>query len=398
LRQGLFAADVVWYYGDKAPNFFPEYQKDPDSPSLDGLGAGHDFDIINTDVLLNRMDVSGSELVLPDGLTYKLLVLPNIPDILADVVSKVEALVADGARVLVQNPAIARTMQGKVLTDMSIDDALRKMSVVEDFVGDSDKLDFIHRKIGETDLYFVQNRTSQALSETCEFRAASSQPEFWDPVNARQYEITDAGVSNGRTVLNLQLPAYGSCFIVFADQSRELPAYCGQRVIQAAEVNGPWTLSFPGNWGAPTSVSLDELMSWSDHDNEGIRHFSGTATYKNTFEVAKEAGRGDAIISLDLGDVLDVAEVFVNGVSAGVVWTKPFRIDIDELVKTGINTLEIKITNMWINRLTGDLALPSEQRFCQTNRPPESRYYSDAGDETYRVQKAGLIGPVTLVS
>jgi hypothetical protein len=107
LRQGLFAADVAWYYGDKAPNFFPEYQKDPDSPSLDGLGTGYDFDIINTDVLLNRMDVSGSDLILPDGLTYKLLVLPNIPDIPADVVAKVEVLIAAGARVLIQNPAIA---------------------------------------------------------------------------------------------------------------------------------------------------------------------------------------------------------------------------------------------------------------------------------------------------
>jgi hypothetical protein len=396
LRQGLFAADVAWYYGDKAPNFFPEYQKDPGSPEVNGLSAGYDFDVINTDVLLNRMDVSGGNLRLPDGLTYKLLVLPDISDIPADVVTKVESLIAAGARVLIQNPAIAQSIQGAALSDMSIDDALRKMSVAEDFIGDSDKLDFIHRKIGESEVYFVRNKTDEALSETCEFRATSSQPEYWDPVTTQQYRFADATASNGRTTLNLNLPAYGSCFIVFGTESRELPKYYGRHEIHAKEVKGPWSLSFPKNWGAPSAVTLNELKSWSDHELEGIRHFSGTATYENSFVLSKKAEQGDAVVSLDLGEVLDVAEVFINGMSAGVLWTKPFRIDIHDFVKVGANTVQIKITNMWINRLTGDLGLPPERRFCQTNRPPESRYYSEAGDETYRVQRAGLIGPVTL--
>jgi len=396
LRQGLFAADVAWYYGDKAPNFFPEYQKDPGSPEVPGLSAGYDFDVINTDVLLNRMGVSDGNLVLPDGLAYKLLVLPDRPDIPPEVVARAEDMIKAGARVLVQNPAVARTINGTVFSDMSIDDALRRMSVVEDFVGDSEKLDFIHRKIGDTDLYFVRNKTDETISESCEFRATSPQLEYWDPVTSRQYKIADARASNGRTALNLTLPAFGSCFIVFTTKRRELPEYCGRQEVHASEVKGNWILSFPENWGAPAVVTLDELISWSDHEHDGIRHFSGTATYKNTFVFSKEAGQSDTAISLDLGDVLDVAEVFINGQSAGVLWTKPFKLDIQSFVKEGTNTLEIKITNMWINRLTGDLSLPPEKRFCKTNRPPESRYYSEAGDETYRVQLAGLIGPVTL--
>ncbi len=396
LRQGKFTADVAWYYGDRAPNFFPEFQKDPDSPGLDGLGAGYDFDVINTDVLLNRMSVSSGELVLPDGMAYKLLVLPDITDIPTDVVAKVETLIATGARVLIQNPAVARTIQGTVFKGMSIDDALARMLVVEDFVGNSEKLDFIHRRIGDTELYFVRNKTGESLSETCEFRATSAQPEFWDPVTARQYKFVNARVSGGRTTLNLRLPPYGSCFIVFDAESRNLPAYDQRHEVHTSEVKGPWTLAFPENWGAPSSVTLNELMSWSDHDHEGIRHFSGTATYVSSFEVSQAARRESTVISLDLGEVLDVAEVFVNGASAGVLWTRPFKIDIHDHVKEGVNTLEIKITNMWINRLTGDLDLPAEKRFCQTNRPPESRYYSEAGDETYRVQRAGLIGPVIL--
>ena len=155
-------------------------------------------------------------------------------------------------------------------------------------------------------------------------------------------------------------------------------------------------MSFPEKWGAPSSVTLNEFMSWSDHDHEGIWHFSGTATYESSFVLSKEAVQGDVVISLDLGEVLEVAVILVNGKSAGVLWTKPFQIEIHEMVKTGINRLETRITNMWINRLTGDLELPPEKRYCQTNRPPESRYYSAAGDETYRVQRAGLIGPVIL--
>ena len=96
LRQGIFAADVAWYYGDKAPNFFPEYQEDPDSPEVPGLSAGYDFDVINTDVLLNHMDVSDGKLVLPDGLAYKLLVLPDRPDIPPTVIARVEDLVKAG--------------------------------------------------------------------------------------------------------------------------------------------------------------------------------------------------------------------------------------------------------------------------------------------------------------
>jgi hypothetical protein len=399
LRQGLFAADVAWYYGDKAPNFFPEYQKDPGSPEVDGLSAGYDFDVVNTDVLLNRMDVSGGRLQLPDGLTYKLLVLPDRPDIPPEVVARVEDMIKAGAQVLIQNPAIARTVQGKVFSDMSVDDALGKMSVAEDFVGNSDKLDFIHRIIGDTDLYFVRNKTDQALSENCEFRAVSEQVQLWDPVTARQYEIADARVGNGRTAVKLNLPAYGSCFIVFAAERRELAEYYERQEGKGTSISslkGNWTLSFPENWGAPAVVTLDELISWSDSEHEGIRHFSGTATYENSFVVSQETLRNDAAILLDLGEVLDVAEVVVNGTPAGVLWTKPFKLDIQDYVVEGINALEIRITNMWINRLTGDLSLPPEKRFCQTNRPPESRYYSEAGDETYRVQRAGLIGPVSL--
>lgn len=396
LRQGEFAADVAYYYGDKAPNFFPEIQASPDSPGVQGLSFGYGFDVINTDVIMNRMEVSEGKLLLPDGLSYKLLVLPDRKDIPMDVVKKVEKMIAAGAKVLIQNSEIAQNISGDAFKNMTIDDALDQLSLAKDFTADANKLDFIHRIIGKVDMYFVCNKTGMPITEECEFRVNSGQPEFWDPVTALQYKITDAQIINDKTKVNLRLPPYGSCFILFNSENRQLPEYNKSIDALTTEIKGPWILSFPENWGAPASVVLNKLISWTDHENQGINYFSGTASYSNNLNISKESLQTHGNIVLDLGEVLDVAEVFVNGKSAGILWTSPFRLNIQDYVRIGENHLEVKITNMWINRLTGDMNLPVEQKFCKTNQPYIMKERSQIGDETYRVQRAGLLGPVTL--
>ena len=97
---------------------------------------------------------------------------------------------------------------------------------------------------------------------------------------------------------------------------------------------------------------------------------------------------------LDLGDVRELAEVFVNGKSAGVLWKTPFRADITALVKPGVNKLKIEVMNLWINRLSGDMKLPVEKRFCRTNM---TSIRDRGGDEPWRIQPAGLLGPVRLL-
>jgi len=396
LKQGKFVADVAYYYGDKAPNFFPELQGSPNSPDLEGLSFGYDFDVINTDVLMNRMRVSEGKLVLPDGLNYKLLVIPNRKDIPLDIMKKVETMIADGANVLIQNQEIAQNMVGNMFKNISIDEALNRLSVEKDFSGDSSKLDFIHRKTGKADMYFIRNKTEQPITEECEFRVMNEQLEYWDPVTTQQYKIKDAKNKNGKTTVTLQLPPNGSCFIMFNTESRQLPEY--KRSIEGltAEIKGPWTLSFPEKWGAPSSVKLDKLISWTDHSNEGVKYFSGTASYSKSFYISKEAIGKSSPITLNLGEVLDVAEVLINGKSIGILWTSPFTTNIQDYVKKGKNKLEVKITNMWINRLTGDMNLPADKKFCKTNQPYVMKDRSPWGDETFRVQRAGLLGPVTI--
>ncbi len=396
LAQGKFVGDVAYYYGDKAPNFFPELQGNPERPMIEGLSAGYDFDVVNTDVILNRMDAKDGKIVFPDGLNYNLLVLPNIEDIPEEVIQKVEKLIEAGASVLVQNPEIAKKIKGKILTNNTIDEALAELSLVKDFSRDADKIDFIHRNVDGIDMYFVSNKTNETIIETVEFRTTNKQVEFWDPVTSKQFKITDVQIVEGITKVNLKLAANGSAFIVFTKEDRELAAYNPSTETQTTAIGSPWKLSFPENWGAPSSIELDKLISWTEHEDKGINYFSGTATYENSFTVSKEFIDGKKAINMDLGEVYDVAEILVNGKSAGILWTKPYQLNVQDLVKEGENKLEVKITNLWINRLTGDIDLPEGEKFCKTNVPAVTDPDTGYGDLTWRIQTSGLLGPVNI--
>jgi hypothetical protein len=396
LAQGKFVADVAYYYGDKAPNFFPELQGDPERPMIAGLSAGYDFDVVNTDVILNRMNTKDGKIVFPDGLNYNLLVLPNIKDIPQNVIRKAQQLIEAGANVLVQNPEVAKNLEGEFLSHDTIDEALAELSVAKDFLRNEEKIDFIHRRVDGMDIYFVSNKTNEAITESVEFRATNKHVEFWDPVTTKQFKIPNVQSSQGTSKVSLQLPGYGSAFIVFTKEDRQLEAHGQATKTQTTELKSPWRLSFPENWGAPSSVELDELISWTDHEDKGIKYFSGTATYENSFTVSKDDIDRRETIRMDLGEVYDVAEVLVNGESAGILWTRPYQLDIQDLVKQGENKLEVKITNLWINRLTGDIDLPENERFSRTNVPPVTELDTGHGDLTWRIQTSGLLGPVTV--
>jgi hypothetical protein len=399
LSQGKFVADVAYYYGDKAPNFFPELQGSPDRPKLNGLSSGYDFDIINSDVLLNKMSVSNGKLVLPYGLQYKLLVIPGRKDIPIQVINKINKLIAAGARIVLLNTAeTPKGITDPALKNITIDEALGKLSIAKDFTGDTEKLDFIHRRTEKGDIYFVRNKTDQSISEECQFRVIGKQVEYWDPITGKQYQNNDISTSNGITKMRLQLAPNAACFIVFNSEKRTLPAYAIPKESQRSQIQGPWTLSFPRNWGAPESVKLNALVSWTDYPDEGVKYFSGTACYKSSFDISRESIQRDSIININLGEVLDVARIFINDKSVGTVWTAPFALNCKDYLKPGVNMIEIHVTNMWINRLTGDMNSTDGKKYCQTNIPynTKDRFPNGDGDEKFHVQRSGLLGPVTL--
>jgi len=136
---------------------------------------------------------------------------------------------------------------------------------------------------------------------------------------------------------------------------------------------------------APQSKKMESLQDWSISEDKALRYFSGTAHYKTTFKLAKKASQP---ITIDLGKVMVMAKVKINGQYMGGVWTPPYRLDITSAVKEGSNTLEVEVVNTWMNRLIGDLNLPENERSTWTVINP---WKNDTP-----LQSSGLIGPVTI--
>ena len=419
LRQGLCVADVCYYYGDQAPNFFPLYHDVPEKPRLDGLCNGYDFDVVNTDVILNRMTVKNGRITLPDGMSYSLMILPNQKQMPLQALEKIEKMVSAGAKIIGTKPEtttwlgssekdkkrfteIAERLwgdvdgvnvkeraygKGKLFDGLTPDEVLKMEGIDVDFAfTGAPALDYLHRVSDACDIYFVRNESDRWSRGETFFRVTNMFPELWDPATGVQKRIDMYKKENGHVIFNLELPPHGSVFVVFNQQKRELPLMEAVKIISEQELEAPWEVSFPEGWGAPSKVIFDKLQSWTDFDDDGIKYFSGTATYLKSFTLPDE--HKDRMCYLDLGEIYELAEVYVNGKSAGILWKKPFSVDISGFLKPGENELKIEVVNLWANRLTGDLLLKPEERFCRTNFPWSSEN---------TVLTSGMMGPVKLL-
>ena len=429
LQQGLFVADACYFYGDQTPNFFPLFHDVPEKPRIKGLGNGYDYDVINTDIILNRMSVKNGRLVLPDGMSYAMMLLPEQVHMPLKVLQKISELVKAGATVVGPRPttipglhnmekenfamnqlsgelwgaADGKTIfensfgKGRVIWGHTADKVLQTKNIDPDFsfTGPSE-VDFIHRTTESREIYFLRNYKEESVNATCRFRVTGMYPEIWDASTGAVSRVADFSNENGAISFEISLPAHGSIFVVFNKvNNTTLSTFAAAKhTAPTTEIAGPWQVSFPPNWGAPPTANFDRLISWTESADNGIKYFSGTAVYQNTFKVAE--GAANKPIMLNLGEVRDVAEIFVNGKSAGILWKKPYEADISHLVKTGDNELKIEIVNLWVNRLTGDMLLDPKDRFCKTNQSFMTSEVWPGGDEPFRLQTAGLLGPVTV--
>ncbi|HRK21364.1 MAG TPA: hypothetical protein PLX06_06130, partial [Fimbriimonadaceae bacterium] len=125
-------------------------------------------------------------------------------------------------------------------------------------------------------------------------------------------------------------------------------------------LTGPWKVAFNPGWGAPPSISLAKLISWTEHPDSGVKYFSGSATYSREFRIPAAMAAKDRAIVLDLGRVKNFATVRLNGKELAVLWKEPFSVDLAGKLKPGLNRLEIKVTNLWVNRIIGDEQLPPD--------------------------------------
>jgi len=408
LQQGLFVADVCYYYGDHVPNFAQHKRTDPAH-----VLPGYDYDVITEEALLKRASVEDGRIVLPDGMSYRVLVLRDHRAISLPVLRKVSELVEAGATVVGPKPAEAMSLQhsdaevkeiadalwdrGRVVADKTAREVLLAAGVKPDFEltgGDAETdLDTIHRRDGEADVYFVANRGKRTENVTCTFRVAGKAPELWDAVSGARRFAAAYAEADGRTSLPLQLPPCGSRFVVFRQPAPKHPATAETNVTPCSmlsELDGPWQVTFDPNWGGPGTVEFRDLVSWTEREEPGIKFYSGTAVYRKAFD-GPENSRflpESQRLWLDLGNVRELAEVKVNGRSCGIVWSPPFRVDVTGAVKPGVNQLEIEVVNFWPNRIIGDDALPPEQRVTRTNIRKLTK--------DTELMESRLFGPVTL--
>jgi alpha-L-rhamnosidase len=429
LRQGHFVADVLYYYGDHAPNFAQLKQSNPAK-----LPPGYDYDVATEYVLLNRVDVKDGRIVLPDGMNYGALVLAPHRTVSLAVLRKLKALAEAGATII-GTPAESssgltawqtgdteareiiaklwsKSDSGKALVRHANTAAwLNAINLPPDFsVSETTgNIDFIHRRDGEREIYFVANRDNHPVQGQMCFRTNRKTPSWWEPLDGSRrplptYRMTD----DGRTEIDVRLEACGSGFIVFEPggveqsvSSAKAPGKTNFPVFKPVGVLlGPWDVAFDPAWMYPDNGTggkfvFEQLTDWTQRPENGIRYFSGTAVYRKTFPSPPAAAEKGKELFLSLGDVREMARVRINGRDLGVVWCPPWRIPVPaDVLKTMDNQLEIEVVNFWPNRLIGDAKLPAPERRTRTNI---TKFDQPKGDTNYTtLMPSGLFGPVTL--
>ncbi|MBQ6011429.1 MAG: hypothetical protein IJL17_23060 [Kiritimatiellae bacterium] len=381
LQAGTFVGDVLVC----VPGEAPEYGTDGEIP------LGYDGDRCHPAALLESKVVAGGAVEVPGGTRYRVVCVPEKPS--AAVTAAVARLVASGATAVPYGEVGA---------------ALKRLGCTPDFICDDRDVTWIHRRASDDDFYFVAVPNKEQKKVVCSFRVSGKVPELWDPVTGDATALDNSRfriTPGGRTEVTLDCPPLHSVFVVFRPHdSGSVPVSTGPVPVPMGPVpiEGVWEVSFrePGAEHDIATAKYPVLESWTQNENPDIRYFSGTARYFIKFPLhfcgdcpqgkgacPQENGgacpqnggdcpRGKRVI-LDLGEVREIAEVTVNGRAYPAIWKPPYQVDItDSLGRRGTPNgsidIEIKVTNLWPNRLIGDARLPDD---CEWDDGKKSKGY-----------------------
>jgi len=439
LRQGRFVADILYFSGEAIPNFVLLDRKPVE---------GYDFDVIDAHALLTRADARDGRLVLADGMSYRYLVIPDgtAEAISPGVLDKIRELVEGGVTVvggrperslgLVDYPAsqerVARLAaalwggtprngktsrpvgKGRVIQGSTLEEVMAADALPPDLdlrgITNAIELDWVHRQTDRMDIYFVANLSEASGQVEAAFRVSGKAPELWDPVTGDMRGLPEYRQEKGSTVVPLQFAPRQSWFVVFQKPVGDTVVADGRNfrpTVEVSELRGPWEVSFDPRWGGPGTVVFRELEDWVTRAEEGVRYYSGTATYHKTFEAPDSAAT-----YLDLGTVRNLAHVRLNGEDLGIIWTAPWRVKVGKALRASGNQLEIEVVNLWPNRLIRDGGLPEQDRLTKTNVRTYERnlpaafpcwWNTDCEERKKtgappRLLSSGLLGPVRLLS
>ncbi|MDR1958734.1 MAG: discoidin domain-containing protein [Planctomycetaceae bacterium] len=441
LQQGLFAADVLEYYGENSPNF-TQMKWGNTAKSL----PGYDYDTATEEILLKRVTVKESRIILPDGTSYKILLLPNRNSISAAVLRKLERWVIEGGLTVIgpkprritglttdhpgadaevqkiaailwgtenedtaNSPVIRTVGKGRVVTGMTSHELLKKDNVPFDFeriagTNAKPRVDSIHRLLYknqareinlkpfaefsakdvnvipadaesglDSHIYFVANLSADPDHMQCAFRVTGLQPELWDPLTGEMRTAKAFRQESERTVVPLDLTGYGSVFVVFRKPIPVIQQGTTEnnspKMDRRFLIDGGWDVTFDEKWGGPKNVFFETLIPWNQSETDAVRYYSGAAVYRKAVRIPEDfvADKTAYRYVLQLGNVSEIAEVWLNGRPLGTVWARPYQVDVTDAVRAGENMLEIAVVNHWANRIIGDASLPEPERRTQTN-------------------------------
>lgn len=417
MQQGTPVMDLLYHLGNDVPlKIFPTQMR-PAPPD------GYDYDVCG-DEILTRARVKDGRVVLPGGMSYSVLVLAGGDRMTLAAARQLRALVTQGAIVLASSKPLGSrsladgiagdtevrkiadelwgqgqpgssgeqaTGRGKVIWGRTPAEVLGGLGLPKDFevapAKSERKILFTHRRSGTDDIFFVANHLKEPAAFTGVFRTQGKIPQAWNPETGEVTALPGFIAKHDRIEVPLKLEAHGSLFVVFRDEpapKANTDGLVGEIPIWKT-LSGPWQVGFQPNAGAPEQLTFPELISWPEHSDPGVRNYSGTATYRQEFDLPKiPTGK----VMIDLERVEALASVSLNGVDLGVLWKTPFAVDVTTALHSGKNRLEVKVVNVWANRLIADAGLPESKRVSWATYNPYK-----PGD---RLIPSGLLGPVVL--
>jgi hypothetical protein len=423
LQQGTPVADVLYFYGEGAPSGVP-YRDAGGALDLPGYG----FDYVNADALLRLATVDQRQVAFPGGARYRLLVLPEALDRMTlPMITKLRDMVAAGAVLVGPKPTgspslgssdnAIRTIaddlwgqtdggsltvnaygKGRVYWRRDVPAVLAAERVGRDFdyaaVDPAMDLRFAHRRLADGELYFVTNQSDRAATVPTWFRTSGRAPELWHADTGKSERVGYA-VEGNRTRIPLILGAYESVFVLFRAPGTAMGLTLPPPQIRTVgTLSKNWSVQFSTGAPIPTNVG-----SWTANADPEIRYFSGVATYRQSITASGGwFGKGERLY-LDLGHVGDVAEVRINGITAGTAWAPPYRIDVTDQMRRGRNAVEIRVANTWQNRFVGDLQ-PGATQHVWTNAAAGAGFamLGEGLAASTELTPSGLLEPVRIVA
>ena len=400
LQQGRFKADILYYYGEDncITGLFGK--------QLPEIPAGYAYDFINPYGLQRFVFPIDGKLVTESGMEYSLLVLgPNCRTMSYTLLERIVYLAMAGIPVCGTLPERCAALTDHqeafdllllqlkpLFLDMSVEEALKVKGIEPEFIGPEDWA-YVHRETDQEDIWWIRNFSGEPSSEVILVRGGEGQPRVLDPVTGKVRRINASTSPEGYRYFRLDMEANDALFVVIGKAREEPVPVVRLRKMPVLTLEGSWKLSFESGLGAPSKAVFDHLMSYTESKDPAIRYYAGTVTYRKSFslKMKKSAMKEVKSWEIDLGSVKNLARVTVNGHDLGVVWKAPFRVEVPaEFLHAGSNELEVKVINLWPNRIIGDLQPDAPTKWTYT----ASNWYTADSP----LLPSGLLGPVTVSS